>query len=213
MKNLVTIGPRQKSLLESLLHSHVGMTVDELATVLGISRNAVTQHLSSLLAQGFVDSTIQASKGGRPSKCYRLTLLGRELFPRHYALFTNLLIQLLDKKLGAQVLSQYMTEIGETIAGQYSARISSTESLTGRIDQLAALMQELGYEARVEGDQDGEPEIVACNCVFHKLAVDSAAVCDLDIALIATALKGVVVEHRECMVRGGACCRFGIASK
>ena len=54
-----------------------------------------------------------------------------------------------------------------------------------------------------------EPEIVASNCVLHKLAEDSEDMCQLDLSLLSSLLDSEI-EHRECMVRGGLCCRFGI---
>lgn len=213
MNTVQNIGHRQKKLLELLLLSQAGMTVDELATELNISRNAVTQHLSSLEGCGFVYGTVQSSTGGRPSKLYALTFSGKETFPKHYSLFANLLVRLLSSKVGSEVLSEYMIELGETMAEQYQGRIKQSESLQNRISALVEIMQELGYEARMETNAHGLSEIVANNCVFHKLATECEAVCDLDIALITSTLKDVSVDHRECMVRGGSSCRFSITSK
>lgn len=213
MITLQNIGQRQKKLLELLLLSQAGMTVDELASDLNISRNAVTQHLSSMEGYGLVHGTVQSSTGGRPSKRYTLTFAGKEIFPKHYPLFANLLIRLLSNKVGPEILSQYMVELGQSMAEQYQGRINQSESLQNRIRMLAEIMQELGYEARMETNDEGLPEIVASNCVFHKLAAECGAVCDLDTALITSALEGVSVDHRECMVRGGSCCRFSITSK
>jgi predicted ArsR family transcriptional regulator len=41
-------GQRQRELLEKLLHRKSGLTIDELAKELGITRNAVQQHALSL---------------------------------------------------------------------------------------------------------------------------------------------------------------------
>jgi len=78
---LNAIGERQQSLLKLLLVNQAGMTVDKLSQALDISRNAVTQHLANLEGLGFVQNTIQASTGGRPSKRYTLTSSGKEIFP------------------------------------------------------------------------------------------------------------------------------------
>jgi predicted ArsR family transcriptional regulator len=68
-------------------------------------------------------------------------------------------------------------------------------------------MNQAGYEAEVFFRSSGDQEIVAHNCVFHRLAAAHPVVCELDLALIG-ALGGAEVEHTECMVRGGNVCRF-----
>jgi len=208
--SLHTLGERQQSLLKLLLSKYHGMTVDELAQGLDISRNAVNQHLVNLEGSGFVKNEVQSSTGGRPSKRYSLTSGGRELFPRHYDLFANSLIHLLRNKIGTDELSRYMVEMGEGIAKQYQGQIKVNSSLNEQVAGLVRIMAELGYEARSTTNVEGLSEIIADNCVFHQLATDCNAVCELDIALITSALNGVSVEHQECMVRGGSCCRFVI---
>jgi len=207
---LNTIGERQQSLLKLLLVNQTGMTVDKLSQALDISRNAVTQHLAALEGLGFVQNTIQASTGGRPSKRYTLTSTGKELFPRHYDLFANTLIHLLRKRLGEQELSLYMVELGEVIAKQYQGQLKESEPLKEKLTTLVQIMTDLGYEARVSNNAENIPEIIADNCVFHQLAEGCKTVCELDIAFITSVLNGVSVDHRECMVRGGNCCRFTI---
>jgi len=209
--SLNTLGERQQSLLKLLLSSHTGMTVDELAQSLNISRNAVNQHLINMEGSGFIKNEVQSSTGGRPSKQYSLTSDGRELFPRHYDLFANLLIHLLRSKIGTAEFSQYMIELGEGVAKQYQGQIKENSSLNEQLTQLVQIMAELGYEARTSINSKGFAEIIADNCVFHQLAAECKAVCELDIAFISAALNGVSVDHQECIVRGGNCCRFVIS--
>jgi len=206
------IGGRQQSLLKSLLHNEAGMTIDGLSQALDISRNAVVQHLVNLEGMGLVTNTVQQSTGGRPSKLYRLTSAGRELFPRHYDLFASMLIQLLADDVGEQKLRKYMTELGSLIAGKYKRQIREKEGLEDQILELVGVMNSLGYEAHANINDKALTEIVAVNCVFHQLAAKCNAVCDLDITLISTALDGVSVKHKECIVRGGRSCRFSISN-
>lgn len=210
---LKTLSERQQSLLNLLLLNRAGMTVDELAQAIDISRNAVNQHLANLEALGFIQNKVQPSTGGRPSKAYTLTSAGAELFPRHYDLFANMLIRLLHNKLGEQELSRYMVELGEMIASQYQGQFNGNEMLEEKITKLVQIMVELGYEAHSNIKADGLTEIIADNCVFHQLAAECETVCELDIALISSALNDVSVDHQECIVRGGSCCRFAITQK
>jgi len=208
MSALQTLGQRQQILLQSLLHNRKGLTVDELARELDISRNAVNQHLSSLDVGGFIENTSLSSTGGRPSKIYTLSSKGLELFPRHYALFSQLLIQWIKLKLSDEQLSDCMTEMGEQVAQEFESRVQKYATLNEQTTEVAKIMQELGYEAQSQLGSDSN-EIIANNCVFHQLASKCNEVCQLDLSLMSQLLD-VKVEQTECMVRDDQCCRFRI---
>jgi predicted ArsR family transcriptional regulator len=76
-----------------------------------------------------------------------------------------------------------------------------------RVAALSALMDELGYDARVAGDVEGAPAIEADNCVFHEIAQRNPEVCHFDLALLSGFTDSKVQLH-ECMARGGHVCRF-----
>ncbi|MNW06489.1 hypothetical protein D3C71_2029080 [compost metagenome] len=93
-----------------------------------------------------------------------------------------------------------MRELGRKLAGNLERQAVDEQ-------RIANHMQQAGYEAQLIASTAGETEIVAYNCIFHHLASAHPEVCELDLALIA-GLAGRGVEHLECMVRGGAVCRF-----
>lgn len=203
MSAISNFGQRQQQLLSALLHHRGGLSVEQLTQTLNISRNAVNQHLSSLEAQGLVKPDAYSNTGGRPSKLYALTDSGLELFPRHYDLLASLLMGLLRQKLGTTELQSSLQELGEQLAQQFLPRLQQKD-ITEKIEEVARIMQELGYETRV----DGQETIVASNCVFHKLAEECHEVCALDRALLSKLIAGKSLDHDLCMVKGDNCCRF-----
>ena len=214
---LESLGERQQQLLRHLLNCREGVTVDELSTALQISRNAVNQHLASLETAGFIASTTQLQARGRPPRRYTLSASGRELFPRQYALFSKMLLQLVKKRVGSAKLERAMRDLGRDLAESYVGRVQSWPDRASRLDELTKIMNELGYETSTVSSESGPSskmppasEIIASNCVFHQLADKNKEVCQLDLAFISN-LLGEEIEHRECMLRGGCCCRFGIA--
>jgi len=209
MSALSTLGHTQQSLLHSLLNNRGGLTVEALTHELKISRNAVNQHLTSLDSNGFIDNSMLTSTGGRPSKTYALSSKGLELFPRHYSLFSNLLIQWIKLKLSDSDLKKCMTELGTQIAQDFKPRVDKHTNEIEKLNEVASIMQELGYESHIEENSDSDKDIVAYNCVFHQLASECDEVCTLDISLISNLLDAKVT-HKECMVKGGRCCRFTI---
>ncbi|HEU4707710.1 MAG TPA: HTH domain-containing protein [Methylophilaceae bacterium] len=207
MSAISNLGHRQHQLLKALLLSPNGLSMDQLAQELAISRTAVNQHLVNLEKLQYVDSLLQASTGGRPGRVYVLTKQGQELFPRHYSLFARLLLRLVQQKLGEPTLKECLAELGEQLSLEYRDRVVRQKSPAGQVAEVKRIMYELGYETDLEHTTVNE--IVASNCVFHELAMDCKEVCELDISLISRLLDARV-EHKECMVRGGSCCRFAI---
>src|SRR5437667_4582098 len=68
-----------------LLVRRSARTVDELAGLLGVTRNAVREHLATLERDGFLHRTGARRADGKPAYLYALTPEAAELFPRGYA--------------------------------------------------------------------------------------------------------------------------------
>jgi predicted ArsR family transcriptional regulator len=185
------------------------MSIDELATVLDISRNATNQHLSSLSGLDLIDHALRPSDGGRPRKNYTLSAQGLELFPRQYDLFSRMLLDWVRHKLGEQALKDGLHELGAQLARDYSERVGALNGLPLKISEVATILSELGYVADVATADDGASEIIARNCVFQQVAAECGQICEFDLSLMGTLLNARI-DHQECMVRGGSCCRFGI---
>ncbi|HNP26765.1 MAG TPA: HTH domain-containing protein [Nitrosomonas sp.] len=212
MSAILSLGERQQSLLTVLLHHRNGLTVDELASMLEISRNAVNQHLTNLSGSGFIQSTLLNSTGGRPGKIYSLTPVGLELFPRHYSFLARMLLSWLKKNLGEQELESCLKELGEQIAQEFSDRINKHQTQTSKVREVTMILQELGYDADTALNTETYAEIIASNCVFQKLAEECHSVCTLDLSLLASLLDANI-EHKKCIVKGGKNCCFGILTK
>ena len=204
------LGNSRRRILQTLLHAAEPLSVDPLARGLGISRNATYQHVTALERDGLIERAEISQTRGRPGQTYRLTDAGRGTFPKHYALIATMLIRMLRARLGAAELEALLVELGQSLATGFAERIAGLDE-AGRMEAISEIMRELGYESEAAERTDGEGlEIRAHNCVFHNLARDHREVCSLDIALLSS-LAGKRMEHAECMVRGGHCCRFRVA--
>ncbi|BAK76629.1 putative transcriptional regulator [Pseudogulbenkiania sp. NH8B] len=205
---LEAMGERQQQLLRLLQRQSAGLTVEQLAQELAVTRTAVRQHLTVLERDGLVERGMTQPTGGRPEQLFVLTPKGQEVFPRRYSWFAELLLKMLEAKLGQDELAKQLAEIGTSLAATLPpARANDPEA---RIRALADIMLELGYDARPQDAGPGLPGIVATNCIFHHLAARFPEVCQLDLALMSSYV-GEPVTHEECMVRGGTCCRFRFA--
>jgi predicted ArsR family transcriptional regulator len=204
---LEILSERQRQLLRLLLKTKPGLTVDELAKGLEVTRNAVRQHLTALEADGLVAPAATRPSGGRPHQLFALTDKGRELFPRHYNWLAQLLVESVRRDEGAEGLRRRFdamgTEVGKQLRNQYPA----LDTRKRKVIKIAEVMGELGYDARTAAPSGGHEVIEADNCPYHNLAKSHPEVCRFDLALM-EAFTESRVEHQECMVRGANTCRF-----
>jgi predicted ArsR family transcriptional regulator len=207
------MGERQKQLLKLLRGRKSGLSVDELSKGLEITRNAVRQHLASLEAAGLVAAgSMRPSGGGRPQQLYILTELGKEMSPRQYSWLAQLVVASVRREQGMENMSTRMNEIGANVAQQIRSQYPALTTHKEKVDKLAEVMDQLGYNARNATLPGGEAVIEADNCVFHTMAKKDLEICHLDRGLMET-FTDSKVEQNECMARGGNVCRFKLKSR
>jgi len=209
---LEMLGIRQRELLSQLLKNKSGLTVDELSGLLGITRNAIRQHLAALENDGLITHGASRPSGGRPEQLYVLSDVGKELFPRHYSWFAQLLVESIKQDSGADGLRERMSAMGAAVGQQLRQQYFGLENEQQRIEKLSEVMGQLGYNTRSVKVADGNSTIEADNCIFHNLAVKNPEVCDFDLTLMST-FTDRKIDHQECMARGGNVCRFNFAPK
>ena len=202
-------GSTQRRLLQCLLVNPGGMSVENLVTALAITPNAVRQHIAALERDGFVRKGGERPTRRRPQALYQLSDAGREVFPRHYSVMADQMIEETRKALGSEGLVRLMTGMGAGAGRRLVAPGGAVPDRAQATASLAQAMTEAGYEATANPE---EGEVVAYNCVFHRLAARFPEVCEYDLAFI-RAVTGRDVDHTECMVRGGEACRFKLAKK
>jgi len=204
------VGATQQKLLRRLLLAPQGVTVEALCEALRVTHNAVRQHLTALIAGGFVERGEARLSGGRPQARYVLTMAGRELFPRNYGLIAGGLIEQLYAQAGKPGVQAMLAGMGQALGAAAAERIAAApdEEIVGA---LAEQLDALGYEA-LAVKRDGETQVEAYNCVFHSLAKAHPDVCRFDLAFMEAA-TGRPVQHLECLVRGGNACRFRLGPR
>ena len=204
------LGDTQQKLLRKLLVSPQGASVEELCRAICITHNAVRQHLTALMAQGFIARGESIPSGGRPRACFVLMPAGRELFPRNYALIAGSMIEYLYAHVGVQAVQAMLAQMGAKLGQGAAERIATAADNTEATRLLAEQLDSLGYEAQVTGI-DGHTEVEAWNCVFHSLAKTHPDVCRFDLAFMSAA-TGRPVQRTQCMLHGAPACRFRLGA-
>jgi len=204
------LGPTQQKLLRRLLVSPEGATVEALCDALHVTHNAIRQHLTALIASGYVERGSALPSGGRPQARYMLLPAGRDLFPRNYGLVATSVLERLYATAGKASVQAMLGDIGRELGAAAAERVSvagDDETARALADQLDAL----GYEAQAV-KRDGEMQVEAYNCVFHALAKAHPDICRFDLAFMEAA-TGRSVHHLECLLRGGHACRFRLGTR
>lgn len=209
---LEILGIRQQELLNQLLKVKSGLTVDELSKQLEITRNAVRQHLAALENDGLVTHGASRRSGGRPEQLYVLTDAGKELFPRHYSWFAQLIVESIKQESGVDGLRERMGTMGSEVAQHLRHQYSGLENQQQKVEKLSEVMEQLGYNTKSTKNIDDVPVIEADNCIFHNLAIKNPEICQFDLALMST-FTDSKIDHQECMASGGNDCRFKFTPK
>jgi len=84
------------------------------------------------------------------------------------------------------------------------------KNLTQRVDELAIVMNDLGFQVKVDIEPGTEsPNMEAYNCIYHDLAQQHHEICAFDLALMSSLLDKEV-EQLSCMAKGDCNCSFRI---
>ena len=219
--NMNNIGETKQKILELLLHD-VAMSAGEVSDRLQIQKSAARVHLESLKTVGAIKSKFQIEKMGRPKKVYELTEKGRELFPRKYDMFLNLVLNKIAGIKGEDEATEIVESVADDLAAGIRARISH-ENSGGNLDSALRIINdasnEMGFVSSLEKDEkDNSYCIQSKNCILYKVASSNqSTICHgLHDRIISKSLDqdkpGIKVELKECMALGNEYCRHVIRS-
>ena len=129
-------------------------TVEELATELGVTDNAVRAQLGALERDGLVRAagSRKPPAAGKPAVLYDVPLEADALFSRAYApMFTSLVSTLAEQMDGPQ-LTELLVDAGKRLAAAYPAPAGDRER---RLVAATDVMQQLGAQVELIEGSDG----------------------------------------------------------
>jgi predicted ArsR family transcriptional regulator len=128
------------------------MTVDEVATRLGLSGNAIRLQLAILERDGLIQQTGTRRGASKPARVYSLSGEAELRFSRAYVPVLTELLHVLAGRLAPGEFDALMREVGRRLMGD---RPRPTGQLRQRAEGASALLNELGGLARVEEQNGG----------------------------------------------------------
>ena len=139
-------GSTQRKLLRTLLATPQGASVESLCQALGVTHNAVRQHLTALIVAGFIERGSARPTGGRPQMRYVLLAAGRDLFPRNYSLIAGGVLDHLYASAGKAGVQTLLADVGRALGAAAAERINAIDADETAV-ALAEQLDALGYEA------------------------------------------------------------------
>jgi predicted ArsR family transcriptional regulator len=129
-------------------------TVEELARALGLTDNAVRNHLATLERDGIVqqDGVRRGPGAGKPAVLYDLRPEAEPLFSRAYPPVLTTLLDVVIDELPADRAGELLREVGRRLAATTGGQ--ATGGLDARVHAAAAVLTALGGEVDVVTDGD-----------------------------------------------------------
>jgi predicted ArsR family transcriptional regulator len=173
-----------------------GLTVDDIASELGLTANAVRAQITAMERDGVAQRVGTRPGTTRPFHMFQLTPEVEQLLSRAYVPLLAQLVQTLASALPAEQVDALMRETGKELAHQlpFARQAGSLQTRVASASEL--LNKELGAVTHVE--RNGGHIIRGAGCPLAALTGKHPAVC-LALESLLTELLGVTVT--ECCDR------------
>jgi predicted ArsR family transcriptional regulator len=179
-------------------------TVEELARSLGLTDNAVRNHLATLERDGIVrqDGVRRGPGAGKPAVLYDLRPEAEPLFSRAYPPVLTTLLDVVIEELPAERASELLREVGRRLAATTGGPAAG--SLDARVHAAATVLTALGGEVDVVRD-GGTLRLRGWACPLSATVTRRPELCRAVEAMVAE-IAGV--PARECCEHGARprCC-------
>jgi predicted ArsR family transcriptional regulator len=202
-----------KTQILALLKRTGGSNVDEIASVLGLARMTVRQHLAMLERDDLVRAQEVRRPTGRPHFRYTLTDNGEETFPKHYDQLASMLIQEIASLDASEIKGLTPLEkqklllrrLADKMASQHITKVEG-KPLPERVATVATILEQEGGFAEWRKRESGY-EIADYNCVYRRVAETEDQICYWHLQFLGR-LLGHDVKSEGLISHGANCCRF-----
>jgi predicted ArsR family transcriptional regulator len=179
-------------------------TVEELARALGLTDNAVRNHLATLERDGLVrpEGVRRGPGAGKPAVLYELRPEAEPLLSRAYEPVLSTMLEVLVAELPPDRAAELLREVGRRLAASTGGRASG--ALDDRVRAAAAVLTSLGGEVDVVGE-DGTLRLRGWACPLSVAVARRPELCQA-VETLVTEIAGA--PARECCEHGARprCC-------
>ncbi len=172
-----------------------GQTVDDLASALELTDNAVRSHLATLERDGLVVQRGARRGRGKPALAYELTPEAETLFPKAHAAVLGAVLDVVTAELGPERVNELLRHTGRHIG---AGRQPPADDEQTRLAAAITTLNELGGLVELE-ERAGVRYLHGYSCPLGTAAREHPELCQFAEALVSE-LVGQPV--RECCDRG-----------
>lgn len=182
-------------------------TVDEIASALGITDNAVRLHVASLERDGVVEQRGLRPTGGKPALTYDVAPAAEHMFTKAYIPVLTQLVGVLAERMAPADLEAVLRDVGRRLA---AGRGRAGGDLRARAEAAATVLTELGGVVDVEADA-GSLFLRGFSCPLGDAVRAHPATCQAIQSLVSQIIGEEVREQCDKGVRPRCC--FQVAAQ
>src|SRR2546423_7405997 len=178
-------------------------TVNDLATILKLTDNAVRAHLVSLERDGLIQQHGTRRGTRKPHATYGLSAEAEHIFPKEYGPLLNHFVSVVSQHLAPGAIRATMREVGRAVARDHLGQIRG-RSRAERIDIALKVLSDLGGLATLS-ERDGKKVILGNGCPLAAVTGSHPEAC----LIVETLLSKIIGEPaKKCCEYNGAprCC-------
>src|ERR1051326_7899019 len=178
-------------------------SAETIASDLGVTPNAVRQHLTNLERDGFVVSHPERRARGRPSLLFTLTERAHSVFPKRYGQLATMVLQEVQEMGGPEALD----ELFARVAARHAQAIEKDLDGLSFEDKLHRVVTWIGRAGTLveETETDEGVRVTIHNCPFRNTALKFPQVCTITPQLISR-LTGAAVSQSDSIHRRDPYC-------
>src|ERR1700694_4077276 len=188
-----------------LLRGKGRCSAETIASDLGVTPNAVRQHLTNLERDGLVVSHPERSGRGRPSLLFWLTERADSVFPKRYGQLATMVLQEVQEMGGPEALDEVFSRVAARHAGAIEPHLEGLK-FDRNLRRLIAWIGRAGPRAEQSETTEGV-KVTIHNCPFRNTALKFPQVCTITPQLMSR-LLGTSISQADSIHRHDPYCSF-----
>src|SRR6266851_7851118 len=180
-------------------------SAESIGTELGITANAVRQHLTNLERDGLVKSQPVRNGRGRPALLFSLTEKADAVFPKRYGQLATMVLTEVQEMGGPEALDEVFARVAQRHAQAIERDLEGLE-FDARMRRVVAWIGRAGTLVEQSEGPEGV-RVTIHNCPFRNTALKFPQVCTITPQLISR-LTGAAVSQSDSIHRRDPYCSF-----
>ena len=170
-----------------ILQRNGPLSIKEIEERVGVTKTAVRQQLTSLMADGMVATRLVREGVGRPHYVYLLTDKAREVFADYCDELVMSLYEELLAEVGPAQVAVLLNRVGSRLATKYDQPLRGSR-LGERVRSLASALDDKGILTDLHSTSSGFI-LKSYNCPYHELAQEHREICQMEQTMMSEVLE------------------------